>query len=133
MVFRRWENPVIMRSSPVSQNSGFSRVAVETGLTVRLIDDGPLSSFQGRSSSAASFYPSQSLLQAVDGVMSFAAVCQQAMFQAPQHFSSFETQATCGGWFFPPVCLLSRSLISLDSGMSRAVYPQEFSKEDVEH
>ena len=33
----------------------------------RLIDDGPLSSFQGRSSSASSFHAS--LLQAIDGVM----------------------------------------------------------------
>ena len=37
---------------------------------VRLIDDGPLSSFQGRSSSASSFHAS--LLQAIDGVMSLA-------------------------------------------------------------
>ena len=39
---------------------------------IRLMDDGPLSSFQGRSSSASSF--NASLLQAIDGVMSLAFV-----------------------------------------------------------
>ena len=49
---------------------------------IRLIDDGPLSSFEGRSSSASSFYAS--LLQAIDGEMSLA-VCPQIVFQVPQH------------------------------------------------
>ena len=40
------------------------------GSNVRLIDDGSLSSFQGRSSVASSFHAS--LLQATDGVMSLA-------------------------------------------------------------
>ena len=52
---------------------------------VRLIDDGPLSSFQGRSSSASSFHAS--LLQMIDGVM-FLALCRQVVSQAPQHSRS---------------------------------------------
>ena len=48
---------------------------------VLLTDDGPLSSFQERSSSASSFYTS--LLQAIDGVMSLA-LCPLVASQAPQ-------------------------------------------------
>ena len=47
-----------------------------------LTDDGPLSSFQGRSSSAFSFHAS--LLQAISGVMSLA-LCPQVVPQASQH------------------------------------------------
>ena len=36
------------------------------------------------------------LFQAIDGVMSLA-LCPLVVFQAPQHFSSSETQATCDG------------------------------------
>ena len=61
---------------------------------VRLIDDRPFSSFQGRSSSASSFHAS--LLQAIDGVMSLA-LCPLVLSQDPQHFRSSETQATCDG------------------------------------
>ena len=63
---------------------------------VRLIDDGPLSSFQGRSSSAFSFHAC--LLQAIDGVMSLA-LCPQVVSQASQHFRFSEKQATCEGCF----------------------------------
>ena len=72
------------------------------GSSVRLVDDGPLSSFQGRSSSASSFYAS--LLQAIDGVV-FPALCPQVVSQAPQHFGSSEKQATCR-LLCPWVCLL---------------------------
>ena len=76
---------------------------------VHLTDDGPLSSLQGRSSSASSFHAS--LLQAISGVMSLA-LCQQVVSQAPQHFRSSEAQATCGGCFARhSIC----SVISLDS------------------
>ena len=45
-------------------------------------------------------------------------------------FRSSETQATCDGCFSRlSIC----SIISLHSGMSRAVHPQEFSKMDVGH
>ena len=50
---------------------------------VHLIDDGPLSSFQGRSSSNFSF------LQVIDGVMSLA-LCPQVVLEASQHFRSSE-------------------------------------------
>ena len=53
---------------PVSQK--FAQRCLWNGSNVRLIDDGPLSFFQGRSSSAFSFHAS--LLQAIDGVMSLA-------------------------------------------------------------
>ena len=85
---------------------------------VRLTDDGPLSSFEGRSSSASTFHAS--LLQAIDGVMPLA-LCQQLVSQAPQHFRHFETQALV-------IVVFSRqshrSVISLHSGMSRAVRSQ---------
>ena len=68
----------------------------ETVPVARLIDYGPLSSFQGRSFSASSFHAS--LLQVIDGVMSLA-LCPQVVSQAPQHFRSSETQATCEGCF----------------------------------
>ena len=48
---------------------------------VRLTDDGSLSSFQERSSSASSSYTS--LLQAIDGVMSLA-LCPLVASQAPE-------------------------------------------------
>ena len=66
---------------------------------VCLIDNGPLSSFQGRSSSVSSFH--SSLLQAIGGVMS-SALCTPLVSEAPQHFRSSETQATCDSDSFPP-------------------------------
>ena len=66
---------------------------------VRMIDDGPLSSFQGRSSFHAS------LLQAIDGVMSLA-LCPQIVSRAPQHFRSSKKQAACVS-LCPPVYRLS--------------------------
>ena len=77
---------------------------VRNNFNVRLIDDGPLSSFQGRSSSASSF--NACLLQAIDGVMPLA-LCPQVVSQAPKHkLSSSETQATYDGCFArqSPVC-----------------------------
>ena len=53
----------------------------------RLMDDGPLSSFQGRSSSASSFHAS--LFQVIGGVM-YLALCSQVLSQVPQHFRSSE-------------------------------------------
>ena len=53
------------------------------GSNVHLIDDGPLSSFQGRSSSNFSF------LQVIDSVMSLA-LCPQVVLEASQHFRSSE-------------------------------------------
>ena len=83
---------------------------------VRLIDAGPLSSFQGRSSTASSFHAF--LLQAIDGVVSLA-LCPQVVSQASQHCRS-SRRSFC-------------SVVSLNSGMSRLVHPQEFSKVDVDH
>ena len=61
------------------------------GSTVRLIDDGPFLSFEGRSSRASSFHAS--LLQAIDSVMSLA-LSPQVVSQASQHFRSSEKQVT---------------------------------------
>ena len=95
--------------------------------SVRLIDDGPLSSFQERSSSASSFHAS--LLQAISGVMSLV-LCLQAVSQAPQHFRSSEKRVTCEGCFArQSIC----SVVSLHSGVSKAIHPQEFLKVAVEH
>ena len=80
-----------------------------------LSDDGPLSSFQKRSSSASSFHAS--LLQAINGVMSLA-LCPPVMSQATQHFRSSEKQATCVGCFSSQfIC----SVISLHSSMLTGV------------
>ena len=90
-----------------------------------LIDDGLLSSFQARSSSTSSFHAS--LLQTIAGVMSLA-LCPQVVSQASQHFRSSEKQATCEGCFArQSIC----SVVSLHSGMPRAVHPQKFLKVDV--
>ena len=97
------------------------------GSNVRLTDDGPLSSFQRILSSTFSFQAS--LLQAIDGAMSLA-LCPQVVAQAPQLSRSSEKQATCE-------CCYGRqfihSVVSLHSGMSRAVHPQEFSKGGVDY
>ena len=71
---------------------------------IRPVDDGPLSSFQRRSSSAFSFHAS--LLQTIDGLM-FLVLCPQVVSQAPQRFRSWETQVR--GMLFPPVDLLGNS------------------------
>jgi len=94
---------------------------------VRLIDDDPFSSFQGRLASTSSFHAP--LLQVIDGVMSLA-LCPQVVSQAPQHFRSSEKKATCEGCFArQSIC----SVFSFLSGMSRAVLPRKFSKVDVDH
>lgn len=62
--------------------------------TVGLTDDGIFSPSQGRSSRSSSFHTS--LLQAIDGTMSFA-LRPQARSQTPQHLRSSEKQVTCGG------------------------------------
>ena len=50
--------------------------------------------------------------------------------QASQHFRPSEKKATCEGCFArQSIC----SVVSLHSGMSRAVHLQEFSKVDVDH
>ena len=89
-------------------------------------DDGPLSSFQGRSSNASSFHAS--LLQVIHGVMSLA-LFPQVVSQAAQNFRSSEKQATCEGCFaLQSTCWV----ISFHSGMSRAVDIQEVLKVDVD-
>jgi len=74
---------------PISQK--FSQCCLSNSSNVRLIDDDPLSSFQGRSSSASSF--NTSLLQAIDSVMSLA-LCPQLVSQAPLYFFSFRDGTT---------------------------------------
>ena len=75
----------------------FPNVAFETvPMFVSVIDDGPLSSFQERSSSASSFHAS--LLRVISGLMSLA-LCPKVVSQASQHFRSSEEQATCEGCF----------------------------------
>ena len=74
----------------------FPQRCFRNGSNVRLIDDGPLSSFQGRSSSASYFHVS--LLQAIDSVTTLA-LCPHVVSQATQHFRSSEKQATFEGAF----------------------------------
>ena len=125
MVPTRSAKPIIYALHPGSPK--FLQRCLWNGSNVRLIDDGPLSSFQGRSSSSSSFHAS--LLQEIDDVMSFA-LCPQVVSQASQHLRSSEKQATFEGCF---ACQSICSVISLQSGMSRAVHPQEFSKVHVDH
>ena len=107
MVSKRSEKPIYAPSRLRS----FPDVVFKNSSNVGLIDDGPLSSFQGRSSSASSFHVS--LLQVIDIVMNLA-LCPQVVSQAPQHFRSPETQATCDGWFASQsICFV----ISLYSGV----------------
>ena len=61
---------------PVSQK--FPQCCLWNSSSVRLIDNGPLSAFQGGSSSASSFHAS--LLQVIRGVMSLA-LCPRVVFQ----------------------------------------------------
>ena len=61
---------------------------------VRLTEDGPLSPFQGRSSSVSSFHAS--LLNAINGVMSLA-LCPQVVSQAPQHCLVISFIPACPG------------------------------------
>ena len=71
-----------MRSIPsvrISPNVAFEKVQMFV-----LTDDGPVSSFGGRSSSATSFHAS--LLRMIDGVMSLTPC--NIVSQAPQHFRS---------------------------------------------
>ena len=81
-IYAHGKNPYALH--PVSQT--FLQRCHGNGSNVRLTDDGPLLSFQGRSSSTSSFH--DSLLQAVDGVMSLA-LYPQILSQASQHFRSF--------------------------------------------
>ena len=60
--------------------------------TVRLIDDGPFSSFQRILLSASAFHAA--LLLAIGGVM-LSTLSQQVVFQVPQHIRSSGTHATC--------------------------------------
>ena len=102
---------------PVSQK--FPQRCLWNGSNVRLTDDGPLSSSEGRSSGASSL--NASLLQVIDGVM-FLALCPQVVSQTPQYFRfSAETQATCESCFARQ-CICSVLSNSLHSSTSRAVH-----------
>ena len=124
MSFRHWPVPgksIYMRST-LSHN--FASVAFETVSHVRLIDDGPLSSFQGTSSRASSFHAS--LLQAIGGVMSLA-YCPQVVSQAPQHFRSSETQAAYDSCFFSSVYLHIHWSICRPLAHASLGFPYQFS------
>ena len=107
------------RKSPYAFHSvsqRFPQRCLWNGSNVRLIDDSPLSSFPITASSAFSFH--HNVLHAIDGLISLP-LCPQVVSQAPQHFRSSTTQATCEGCFArQSIC----SVISLHSGMSRAVH-----------
>ena len=112
------------RLHPISQK--FLQCCLWNGSNVRLTDNSPLLSFEGRSSSTSSFHIS---LQGIDSVKSLV-LCLLVVSQASQYFRSSKKQATCEGCFaHKSIC----SVISLHSSMSRAVHPQEFSKVDVNH
>ena len=92
----------------------FSQPCLWNSSYVRLTDDGPLSSFRGRLSSASSFHAS--LLQEIVGVVSLALrpLVLVVVSLAPQHFRSSKKQATCKDCFARQcICLV----ISLHSRM----------------
>ena len=91
-----------MRSTPSLRS--FPKRCLWNSSNVLLIDDDPLSSFQGRSSSGSSFHAS--LLQAIDGVMSLA-LCPQVVSQAPQHFRSSRSKPPVRVACPPPLPSLS--------------------------
>ena len=74
MVFNAQKSPYALHTPSLTS---FPNVAFWNGSSVGLINDGPLSPFQGRSASASSFHAS--LLQAVDGVVTVA-LCPQGVF-----------------------------------------------------
>ena len=64
-----------------------------------------------------------------DQLCDILALCLQVVSQAPQHLTT-ETQVTCEGCFaHQSICLV----IFIHSSISRAVYPQQFWKMDVDH
>ena len=108
------------RKSPSAHHTvtqKFSQCFLRNSSNVRPIDDGPLSSFQGRSSRASCFHAS--LLQAIDWVMS-SALCPQVVSQASQHFRSSEKQATYEG------CFARQSVCSVISLHSNHVHKTKF-------
>ena len=74
-----WKSPYALH--PLSQK--FPQRCLWYASNVRLSDDDPFSSFQGRSFSASSFHAS--LLQAIDGVMSLA-LCPIYVFMYPVYW-----------------------------------------------
>ena len=88
--------------SPYAPTHSQTLRCLRNGSNVRLIDDGPVFSPPGRSSSAFSFHAS--LLQAIDGAISLA-LCSQVVSRAPQHFRSSETHASGNGCFCHPSSL----------------------------
>ena len=89
----RWYLCALNRPCALHQavSQKFPQRCLWNGFNLRLIDDGPLSPFWERSSSASSFHAS--LLQAIDGVTSLA-LCPRVVSQVPQHFKSSETQTS---------------------------------------
>ena len=117
---------VHVRSTLSIDISSFPRAAFETvPMLIRL----PMTLSRPFKEDSRALLPCLYLLQAINCVISLA-LCLQLVSQASQHFRSSEKQATCEGCFSrQSVC----SVISLHSGMSRAVHSQEFSKVDVDY
>ena len=121
-------------SRPVSQK--FPQCCLWNSSNICLTDDGPFSSFWGRSLCASSFQARP--LQMTDGVMSLD-LSPQVVSQAPPNFRPSEMYTTCNGCLacqstlshFPslyaqPFPFTLCSAISLHSGMPRVVQPQVF-------
>ena len=105
-----------MLSTPSQR--GFPRCCLLSSFNVHLMISLSHPSKEKRLPSASTFYAP--LLQVISGVISLV-LCLQAVSQAPQHFRSSETQATCDGCFARwSIC----SLTSPDPSMSQAIHPQ---------
>ena len=103
MICMRSEKPIKLCVPPrLSEVSTTSPSNVPNGFNVRLTDDGPFASFQGRLSSASSF--NASFLQAIDGVMALAS-CPQVV-SSSSTFQTFGEASHLWGLLCPPVYLL---------------------------
>ena len=82
--------------APSHLSEFFPSVTVETVLMYVWLTMALSRPFKEDSRTSSSVYAS--LLQAIDGARSLA-LWPQVVSQAPQHFWSSETRATCDGWF----------------------------------
>ena len=105
-----------------SVSQKFPQCCLWNGSSVRLIDSGPLSSFQGRSSVSCFVFPGllHDLWCDVFGFVPTSSSTFQILWEASHLWGFHNRQCIC-------------SVISLHSGMFRAVHPQEFLKVDVVH
>ena len=113
----RSEKPIC---APSRLSQTFPQCCLWNGSNVRLIEDGPLSSFQGRSSGASSF--NASLLQAISGMMFLA--LPAGSVSSFSTLQIFREASHLWGLLCPPVVLLGRfpSLLHIQDSTPPGVF-----------